>query len=145
MDKSIIITIISSLGIGGFIGAFIKSILDRRKELHLKLNQINEEKYRTLLMYMSFIIDPINRFHFIQNDDVIKDFKDEDMVVEYSKSKVQEYYYHSLLYASDEVISRLKEFINDPSRQTFIEVAKAMRKSLWNRKSRLSLEEMLIK
>lgn len=144
MDTSIIITVISSLGVGGLIGAFLKSMLDRKKEILLKLNQINEEKYRTLLMYMSFIIDPLNRFHFVLNDDNIKKLTNNELIKDYSKSKVNEYYYHSLLYASDDVIKSLKEFIQNPNRELFIKVAKAMRINLWNQKTKLTPEEMYI-
>jgi len=137
------INTISVLGIGGIIGGYIKHLLDRNKEREAKLNQINEEKYRVLLIYMSFILNPQNRAHFITDDQLILNLKPEDSI-NYSKKKVEEYYYHSFLYASDAVLISLKRFIEKPSRENFIEVATEMRKHLWRNSSKLSIDNIIL-
>ena len=54
----------TSLGMGGIIGAFISHWLDNKKDLNIKLNQINEDKYRTILIHMSCALDINNRKYF---------------------------------------------------------------------------------
>ena len=36
-------------------------------------------------------------------------------------------------------------FIEDPSKESFVKVAKSMRKDLWGKKSKLGSEELLLK
>lgn len=143
MDTTVIISIFSALGIGGFIGAYVKHRLDKNREFDLKLNQINEEKYQTLLMYMSFMLDPKNREHFIMRDEKLNNLKD-DEVFSYSKRKVEEYFYHCILYASDDVLITLKIFVKKPDRNGFLKVVKAMRMGLWNKGTKLTLADMLL-
>jgi hypothetical protein len=50
---------------------------------------------------------------------------------EHEMEKVSEYYYNSLLYATDEVLIRMKDFIRDSNEDTFTETAIAMRNDLW--------------
>ncbi len=57
-------TIITALGLGGVIGALVKHWLDNKQKLNTQLNQINEEKYRILLIHMSCALDINNRKYF---------------------------------------------------------------------------------
>lgn len=86
-----IISLITTLGIGSVIGVVIKHLLDRNAELKIKLKTINEEKYRTVLIYMSIIISPKNKDHFVLNDNILYELKTEDEIREYALSKLNEY------------------------------------------------------
>ena len=44
------------------------------------------------------------------------------------------YYYHLFLFASENVINNVKEFIDNPTKDNFVNTAKAMRKDVWNMK-----------
>ena len=59
-------------------------------------------------------------------------------------NQIKEYYYHSLLYSPDNVITALKDFIITPDKINYIKVAKEMRKSLWNKNTKLSFEEIVL-
>jgi hypothetical protein len=138
-----ILSALSLFGIGGIIGAYIKNLLDKRKELDFKLNEINEEKFRSILVFMSILLRPENRKHFIVDDKFLQSL-DEDGVKRHCLMKLEEYYYHSMLYASDEVITSIKTFIESPNRENYVKVAKAMRVDLWNKKSKLTFSDLMI-
>lgn len=84
-----------------------------------------------------------NRNHFRMQDTILERLKNED-IPEYALSTVREYFYHSILYASDDVLLNLKTFLNQPRRDNFLKVAKSMRIDLWNKKSNVSLEDLII-
>jgi hypothetical protein len=137
-----IISILTALGIGSIIGVVIKHLLDRNAELKIKLKTINEEKYRTVLIYMSIILNPKNKDHFILNDNILYELKNESEIREYALSKLNEYYYQSLLYASDDVMKSFKVFLSNPNRENYILTAQKMRADLWNNKTNLTIKEI---
>lgn len=144
MDIDNILSIISLLGLGGIVGAYIRNLLDKRKELDFKLNELNEDKFRSILVFMSILLRPENRKHFIVDDRYIQNLSEEE-VKKHCIMKIEEYYYHSMLYASDDVIKSIKVFLQNPDRENYLKVAKAMRVDLWNKKSRLTFSDLLIK
>jgi hypothetical protein len=144
MDIQTIISALGLLGLGGIIGAFIKNMLDKRRELDFKLNELNENKFRVILIFMSMLLRPENRKHFTTDDTYIQNL-DEKEVKRHCSMKIEEYYYHSMLYASDEVILSIKAFLKKPNRENYVKTAKAMRMNLWNQKSKLSFSDMMIK
>ena len=137
-----IISLITALGVGSIIGIVIKHLLERNAELKIKLKTINEEKYRTVLIYMSIIINPRNKDHFILNDNILHSLKADNDIQEYATSKLKEYYYQSLLYASDDVMRSFKSFLATPDRQKYIEIAQKMRTDLWSSKTTLTVAEI---
>jgi len=60
-------------------------------------------------------------------------------------NQIKEYYYHSILYSSDKVIIAVKVFIENPNKVNYVKVAKEMRKDLWNKNTKLTFEEILLK
>ena len=66
-------------------------------------------------------------------------------IKELAKNKVVEYYYNTLLYGSDDVLAKLKNFIQTPSDASFTETAVAMRNELWKIKKSLKIELYTIK
>lgn len=137
-----IISLLTALGVGSAIGVIIKHILDRNAELKIKLKTINEEKYKTILIYMSIILNPKNKDHFVLNDNILYSIKNENDIQEYATSKLKEYYYQSLLYASDDVMRAFKLFLARPDRQNYIITAQKMRADLWNNKTTLTAAEI---
>ncbi|WP_430406724.1 hypothetical protein [Fluviicola sp.] len=142
MTLNDLLPLIGGLGIGGILGIVVKHFLDRNSELKIKLKAINEEKYRTVLIYMSIILNPRNKDHFVLNDNILYSLTTESDIRDYSISKLNEYYFQSLLYASDDVMKSFKSFLNDPSRENYIISAQKMRIDLWNSKTRLKISEI---
>lgn len=133
------LTVMPILGLGGIIWAIVQYFLDSKKDLRIKLNQINEEKYRTILIHMSCGLDYDNRKFFSIKEDYIWNDK------YYYLNCVREYYYQSLLYSPDFVITELKKFVENPSQELFVSVAKSMRKDLWSQNTKLDTDELLLK
>ncbi|HEY60128.1 MAG TPA: hypothetical protein G4N92_05535 [Anaerolineae bacterium] len=143
MDTQTILSILGLLGIGGIVGSYIQYALNQKGDITKEVRILNEDKYRSILVFMRCILDPtaVNQFGFSNKDEVnlnkIKD--DTEKIIAYAKSKLKEYYYHSFLYASDNVINEIENFIETPNEDNFIKTANAMRKDLWN-KSKVEIQ-----
>lgn len=131
-------TIISGL-LGGAIVALAQYILNKRKELYLNLNRINEGKYRSILVHMACALDYNNRDCFSIDEEFVGKSKEDYL------KRVEQYYYHSLLYSPDFVIEELKKFIRNPDKESYIKTAKAMRKDLWGKKTKLEEKDIIIR
>ena len=134
MSVSTLVTLFTTLGIGSLIGIFIQSKLDKQKHIISRLNELNEEKYRSILIYMSLTLNPDNLSHFIMKDEILMNLKT-DNIPTYSIDKLKEYYYHSILYASDEVLKSIRSFIETPTRDNYTKSALAMRRHLWGKET----------
>ncbi|MDT8339702.1 MAG: hypothetical protein RQ763_10960 [Sulfurimonas sp.] len=139
MDETQIIKTLITAIIGGVVATYLKSLLDKKKELDISLNKITEDKYRSLLVFMACALD-INKKRYFSLVEQTENKTSEDYM-----NQIKEYYYHSILYSSDDVIEKLKAFIESPSKNSYVEVAQAMRKDLWGRKTKLGFNEIELK
>ena len=97
-----------------------------------------EDKYRSLLVFMACVLDIEKRRYFSLNEQVPNTTKWDYM------NQIKEYYYHSLLYSPDTVIISLKAFIDNPTKETYIKTAIAMRKDLWSKWTKLSIKDIVL-
>jgi len=143
MDIQTILSILGLLGIGGIIGSYIQYILNQKGDITKEVRILNENKYRSTLVFMRCILDPtaLNQFGFSNKDEInLNKIKDNtEKIIVYAKSKLKEYYYNSFLYASDDVINEINNFIKTPDEDNFIKTANAMRKDLW-KKSKVEIQ-----
>lgn len=135
---SVTISLISGL-IGGATATYIKTLLEKRKEIELSLQKITEDKYRSLLIFMACAMDIEKRRYFSMAEQT-PNVTSEDYL-----AQIKEYYYHSILYSPDLVIKSLKIFIENPTKENYVRVAKEMRKDLWNKNTNLTFEEIILK
>ncbi|WP_299836128.1 hypothetical protein [uncultured Tenacibaculum sp.] len=143
MEIKDIISVISLLGLGGVLGAWIRYLLDKRKDTYVKIQSINENKYRSTLIFMRCLLDPSSVNQFEIHDPNFKKNNNKE-IIKYSKQKLKEFYYNSLLYASDEVLIGIKNFIDEPSEENFLKSALSMRKDLWNKSSKKQIKELML-
>ena len=136
MDVNILISLFAGLGVGGITTAFASSWLDRKKEADINLARILEDKYRGLLVFMACALDIEKKKYFTINEQVSQKTSQDYL------SQIKEYYYHSTLYSSDDVILTLKDFIKSPNQETYIKTAHAMRNDLWKRKTKLDFNDI---
>lgn len=136
----VIISVFGLFGIGGVIGAYIQHLFDRQKQIGLEIRKIKEERYRSTLVHMRLVLNPekFDQFIFEKNES-------HSTTKEHEMEKVIEYYYNSLLYATDEVLIHLKDFIRDSNEDTFAETAIAMRNDLWGIKRHYKTKEFSLK
>ena len=157
MDTQTIINLIGYMGLGGIIVGYLQYRWNKKTELmkihwtrfseiELKTRTLNEDKYRSILVFMRCIIKPENANQFNINDPNIQNLKNEKEIKKYAKTKLIEVYYNSLLYASDEVLRKTKQFIGNPSESNFIKTAIVMRKDLWkNERTEINENDLALK
>ncbi len=143
IDFQTVLPVLTTLGFGGILGAYVQSILNKRKEIDLQNQSIKENRYRSTLVWSRCVLEPKSFKQFELNDPNVTNLRNEKEIKEYSIKKVYEFYYNSLLYAPDIVLLRLKEFLNEPNKQNFFNMAGSMRKDLWG-KSNLDTKELMM-
>jgi len=133
----IIYSALTLLGVGGIVGAYVSSLLDKKKELEFKLLEQKERRYKSCLLYMDAFFEPKNIKYLSSRQPDIDNAHD---VIEYLNME----YHEMMLYASKAVILSVKEFIENPTREKFLQTILCMRKDLKVNKNDLSLEEIEI-
>ena len=144
MEIETIISVLGLLGLGGIVGSYFQYRLNQLKETDLKLQELNENKYRSILIYMRCALHPEHHNQFTTNDPVFQKLTAKHKVKKYSLLHVREFYYNSLLYASDEVLIKLKQFIETPTETNFMQTALAMRKDLWKKRTNIAVSMLSI-
>lgn len=142
MDVQTIIQILGLLGIGGIIGGFINHIWKQKEVTELRIQELNETKYRSILVYMRLLLKPENLSQFHIDDPKLLDLNEPELIKKYIDEKLVEHYYNSILYASDNVLKSLKQFMKKPTESNFVETAMAMRKDLWKKSTKLDISEL---
>lgn len=138
MDYAQIIIGLSGGIVGGIGVAVTQHFLDKKKEIELSFNKLMEDKYRSLLVFMACAIDIEKRRYFTLNEQTPNKTSQDFL------NQIREYYYHSVLYSPDEVILALKQFIKAPTKDNYIKTATAMRKDLWNKETKLTIQDIII-
>lgn len=150
MDLEIALSVLGLLGIGGIIGSYFQHVFNQRHETELKIQEINEQRYRSTLVWMRCLLSPKSIAHFqfenpVQMNQILSSFKNESDVKSYARSKIIEYYYNGVLYAPDKVVLKIKSFIQKPSEIAYTEVAIAMREDLWKHgKTSVSAKDLML-
>lgn len=124
--------------VGGIVVAIVQHFLDKKKEIELSFNKLMEDKYRSLLVFMTCALDIEKRRYFTLNEQVPNKTSQDYL------NQIKEYYYHSVLYSPEEVILSLKKFIKTPNKENYIKTATAMRKELWNKGTKLKFEDIIL-
>jgi len=128
--------------IGAIIGAYIQNFLNRKSSIETKVQEIKEERYRSTLVYMRCYLNPENIKQFLMNDPFIHSLDDKFEIKKHCKRKVVEFYYSSILFSSDNVLLKMRDFTENPSELAFLETALAMRRDLWGNKTRLEVNNL---
>jgi hypothetical protein len=135
-DFQSVIAVLSLIGLGGIVGSFITFRLNKSKELEFKVREQKEKRYKSCLLYMDAFFKPENIKYLSSRQPDIDSEKD---VLEYLRME----YHEMVVYASAEVIGSVKEFIDNPTRERFLNAILMMRKDLWN-KNDLEISELLL-
>ena len=124
----------STIGIASLISVCVSFVFDMIKNRHnLRFERITTEKesrYRSILVFMSVILDESNYDHISTN------FKPSNNL-DIKKFYIDEVKLHlkfSVLYASKDVIKSISIFLNYPNDENYQRVADDMRKDLWGKR-----------
>jgi len=120
-------------------------LLNKRSQIELEIRQLNVSKYHTILLLMRCVINPEKTQHISFVGWKIPDNKTKEEIHELAAEKLIEFYYNSFLFASDDVLASLKNFIQNPDEKKFTETAVAMRKELWKISKNRDIESYALK
>lgn len=130
-------TIASIVGLSSIISVIVSSLfnyIEKRKIMTFeKITQEKERRYQALLAYMLVALDGKNINHIELPPDrleFLKNMTNEERQ-KFFQEEVKIYFSFSHLYASDQVLSCLNEFVNSPTWEHYQNTASAMRKDLW--------------
>jgi len=130
----VIVSIIAAMGIGGIVGAFVQASLQQRRYVRTREQNFKQTRYLAILILMLTQLDPKTGLEKVRQ--FRNDLKDLDDV----KKEIETEFLHSFVFAGDEVIESLSDFIKTPDRDSFIKVAVAMRRDLWGKRTRVKKE-----
>lgn len=130
-----IIAILGIVGIGGIIATSLTYVYEKRKQIKFSEQEEKEKRYKAMVLHMRTIIKPDDLKYMRLHRPDLNNIED-------VKNEVETEWYNSLLFASDDVIKSLKEFILKPNNATYAKTVMAMRKDLWNKKTSLKAEEI---
>lgn len=128
---------IAALGvvISVLVAASLTYFFDKRKQIRFSEQEEKEKRYKAMVLHMKVLLKPDDlKYMKLQRPD-LKNMED-------VKNEIETEWYNSLLFASDNVIKALKEFILKPNNITYAKTVIAMRKDLWNKKTDLKAEEI---
>ncbi len=128
----LIVSIVAALGVGGIAGAFVQSFLQQRRYVRTREQNFRQTRYLAILILMLTQLDVENGL------DKIKKFRDDLKNIDDVKKEIETEYLNSFVFASDNVINSLGEFIKKPDKSSFISVAVAMRRDLWGKTTKIT-------
>lgn len=132
--EEIVISVLSIVGTASIITACLTYVFDKRKKIAFREQEYKEMRYKAMVLHMKCLLKPTDlKYMQLQRPDIAS--------MEDVKNEVETEWYNSLLFASDDVIKSLKEFILKPNNLTYAKTVFAMRKDCWNKKTNLKAEE----
>ncbi|HLJ28775.1 MAG TPA: hypothetical protein VKY85_18850 [Candidatus Angelobacter sp.] len=132
-----IVSLITTLGFGGLIGAFFQSRFEHRKHLNEQEHGLKHKRYLCILILMLTKLDPdAGMRHLKEHRPDLKDLNDLD-------AEIRMELLNAVLFASDGVISAMAQFIGQPSYSSYVKTAAAMRRDLWHKKT--AIDETALK
>ena len=126
----LIIPLLTALGLGGIFGAYFQSRFQHQKEVKEDIHQLKRKRYGAILIQMITTLDP-------ERLSKTQAFRPDLTDIEDLKEEVKTEMLNSVLFANDEVIKAMAEFIQTPNHSSYIKTASAMRKDLWNKKTKI--------
>lgn len=125
MTNEITLTL-SALGIGGLLGALVKSILDKRQYKFSKAFDYKEARYKAMMILMWVAMNP--------NEHELKQLRLHRPQLKNTKDLEDELnleYHNAMLFASDAVLSSLLVFMKDKNPDNWQRTVRAMKKDLY--------------
>jgi len=121
---SAIVSMLTALGVSGLLVAFFQHRFEHQKQVLGLEHDLKERRYKAINILMLTLLDPDGLVHVKDHrpdlnsiDDIVKELRTEML--------------NSFLFASDDVIRSLTEFIAEPAHKRYIKAAVSMRKDLW--------------
>lgn len=123
----------------GIILALFAAFLEVRKFIKIKRIEIQENHFRTILIYMNIVLNPnINTICQSPKElgilDIAKiSIDDTDAIKQYYIDAIKVYKNNLYLYANKKIIDNVDIFIENPSKETYLKTANKMQRYLWKK------------
>jgi len=128
----ILVSLVSAMGFSGILGAYLQSRFQHQKEIKEDIHQLKRQRYGAILIQMLTVLDPAHGLSKTQQ------FRPDLKNIDDFKEELKIEMLNGVLYASDDVIKAMAEFIGNPTYPSYIKIASAMRKDLWGKKTKIS-------
>jgi hypothetical protein len=126
--------VLTALGVGGAIGAYIQHRLQARRELGEREHELKQRRYLCIIILMLAKLSPQVGIAKVQR--IRPDRPDLHAVEDELDTELT----NAVVFASDDVLAGLATFLTNPTHLAFADVASAMRRDLWGRGHRLAPE-----
>ena len=125
-----LVSVFGAVGIGSIVAAAATDYWQRKKEVLANLQEHKEIRYKAIMLHMYAYLLPgeLKNLQKVRPD--LKNLGD-------LKSELKTHLVNCWLYAGDTTILALKRFLITPNDYTFATTILAMRRELWNQKSKL--------
>jgi hypothetical protein len=124
---SLVISVLTTAGFSGFVGALFQARLDKRNRIDTVQNELKQKRYLCIAMLMltkiqsQYGLEKITQFRpDLRNSSDI----DNELLTELM---------NAFIFADQQVISSPAEFIENSMAENFLKVMTAMRRDLWNK------------
>lgn len=136
---TIIVGLFSALGIGGIFGAYFQSIFQHKCEVKEREHELKRRRYSCMLILLLTKINPkvgLSKVRKIRSD--LKELRD-------IEEEIETEMLNCILFASDDVMSSMSQFMHRSTYRNYVKVATAMRKDLWNKRTKITEKVLFIK
>jgi len=124
-----VISLIAALGVAGLVGAFFQSRFEQQKRLRQQEHELKRPRYLCIPILMLTKLDPAAGMRQVrEHRPDLRDLDDVD-------AEIRTELLNAVLFASDDVIKAIAEFVRTPGYPSYIKSATAMRKDLWNKRT----------
>src|SRR5579863_6545087 len=123
---SVVVSVFTALGVGGLLGAFVQHRFERQKQIRGQEHELKQRRYSCILILMLTQLDPEALRHTHEHRPDLRNMQDVE------KELCTEML-NGILFASDDVVRSMAEFIGRPDYEAYVKTAASMRKDLWGR------------
>ncbi len=117
------------LGFGGILGAYFQLVFQHRKEVKEQEHELKHRRYGAIIILMLTQLDPKTGLPHLRN--IRPDLANlKDIVKE-----IDVELWNSFLFASDDVIRSIADFVRSPTYSSYVKAAVSMRRDLWGKKT----------
>ncbi len=124
MEQALVL--LSTLGIGGIAGAFVKAAFDKRQFKFSRAFEYKEQRYKAIIILMWVAMHPTKE-EFAKLKRQRPDIKDSNDL----SFELELEYHNAMLFASDKVLDQLDSFRTDKREENWRATLRAMKRDLY--------------
>lgn len=129
MTLTVLVPLITALGAGSVVGALVQSRLERQKHLNEQEHDLKRRRYMCILILLLSKLEPKTSLpHLALHRPDLQGLDDLD-------AEIRLELFNAMLFANDEVIAGMADFIANADYPAYIRTVTAMRRDLWNKKT----------